>query len=53
VEEEEEEEEEEEDDDDDDGSPSDMVGWSKNYGNTHEPRGSPVPGFITHITLTL
>ena len=30
-----------------------MVGWSKNYGNPHEPRGSRVPGFITHIALTL
>ena len=35
------------------GSSSDMVGWSKNYRNTHEPRGSPVPGFITQVALTV
>jgi hypothetical protein len=35
------------------GSPSDMVGWSKYYRNTHEPRGSPVPGFVTQDAHTL
>jgi hypothetical protein len=47
------EEEEKEEDEDEDGSPSDMVGWSKNYRNTHEPKGSPVPGFIAQAALTL
>jgi hypothetical protein len=31
----------------------DMVGWSKNCRNPHEPRGSLVPGFITQVALTL